>query len=48
MSHISYEFLRYSKEDIIINKCEENFIGKDLDFTKKEIKEFINEYQKKI
>jgi hypothetical protein len=48
MSHISFEFLRYSKEDIIINKCEENFIGKDIDFTREEIEKFVNEYQKKL
>jgi hypothetical protein len=44
MSHISFEFLRYSKEDIMIDKCEDNFIGKDIDFTKEEIKEFISDY----
>jgi len=44
MSHISFEFLRYSKEDIKINKCEKNFIGKDIDFTMEEIKEIISHY----
>ena len=44
MSHISFEFLRYSKEDIMINKCEDNFIGKDIDFTTEEIKEILSHY----
>lgn len=44
MSHISFEFLRYSKDDIKINKCENNFIGKDIDFTMEEIKEIISHY----
>ncbi len=40
---MKYEFLRYLKEDIMINKFQKNFIRKYIDFIIE-----INEYQEKF
>ena len=45
MSHISLEYVRYSEKDIIINKCQENFIGKVIKVTMKLMSKVLRKYK---